>query len=110
MKDPFVEMYEILGSLKAHTLGPAIEWARARRDALSSIGSSLEFALHRVAFITLLAEEAELTESGQKEEGKGKGSEVGSSLEYARLHFPSFSTTHMTDIQHLMGCFVYAKR
>jgi hypothetical protein len=93
MKEPFVEMYQILLSLREHDLAPAINWARARRTELTQIGSSLEFRFHRLQFIDLIV--------NQKQD---------EALAYARAHFAQFAPVQMSEIQHLMGSFVYAKR
>lgn len=93
MKEPFVEMYQILLSLWEHNLIPAINWARSRRAELAQIGSSLEFRFHRLQFIDLIV--------NQKQD---------EALVYARSHFAQFAPAQMSEIQHLMGSFVYAKR
>jgi len=93
MKEPFIEVHQILHSIWKHDLIPAINWAHARRSELDKIGSPLEFRFHRMQFIDLLA--------NQKQ---------AEALDYARTHFGQFSATQMSEIQHLMGSFVYAKR
>lgn len=94
MKEPFVEMYQILKSLWDHDLGPVINWARTKREQLAQIGSPLEFHCHRVQFIALLSREGDQAEA----------------LQYARTHFKLFAGDQLGEIQHLMGSFVYSKR
>eukprot|EP01112_Ceratiomyxa_fruticulosa_P022953 TRINITY_DN8579_c0_g3_i1.p1 TRINITY_DN8579_c0_g3~~TRINITY_DN8579_c0_g3_i1.p1 ORF type:complete len:459 (+),score=99.44 TRINITY_DN8579_c0_g3_i1:244-1620(+) len=93
MKTPFVQMHTILEAMVKKDLEPAIKWARSFRSQLEKMGSSLEFKLHRLQFVQLLA-------SGQQ----------GEALQYARKHFSEFSHTHMSEIQKLMGSFVYTSR
>lgn len=60
---------------------------------LAQIGSSLEFRFHRLQFIDLIV-----------------NSKQDEALAYARGHFGQFASSQMSEIQHLMGSFVYAKR
>lgn len=78
-KEPFVELHRILDALKQHNLDPALEWAIANRDALNGQGSSLEFKLHRQAFIRLI-------KLGTKHQTEA--------INYARQHFSQFVTKH----------------
>jgi len=93
LRDPFKEMFQVLRSIKERDLKPAIRWAVANRAELEKIGSPLEFRLHRVQFIDLLA-------AGKQQEA----------LAYARAHFAEFANSQLTEIQHLMGGFLYAHR
>ena len=52
-------MHAIVAALRAHDVQPALEWARTNREALSraaeaGAGSSMEWQLHRLRFLTLL--------------------------------------------------------
>lgn len=78
-KEPFTELNKILDCLRQHDLGPALEWARARRDKLEAQNSCLEFKLHRLHFIGLL------------QGGLAKQNEA---VQYARQHFHQFVNRH----------------
>lgn len=78
-KEPFTELNKILDCLRQHDLGPALEWARARRESLEAQNSSLEFKLHRLNFIGLL---------------QGGLSKQNEAVQYARKHFPQFVHRH----------------
>jgi hypothetical protein len=90
-------------------MNDGFSWARDRRRELATLGSAsasgssnsgssnsgsaLEFRFHRLQFIDYLV--------NQKQD---------EALAYARTHFGQFASTQMSEIQHLMGSFVYAKR
>ncbi|KAK5576983.1 hypothetical protein RB653_001920 [Dictyostelium firmibasis] len=93
IKECFIEHHRILESIEQFNLKPVIEWCRSHRELLSSIDSSLEFKLHRLHIIQLL-----------------KNQKSDDALQYARDHLEEFSTTHMKDLQQLMGTFLFAKR
>ncbi|KAK4534196.1 hypothetical protein CDCA_CDCA01G0221 [Cyanidium caldarium] len=115
--EPYVEMHQVLKALDADQLEPAIDWARRHRQQLwcaqqslpirpaqspgaaeagqspSAEGTELEFKLHRLQFVNLLQQ--------------GKAAEA---LRYAERTFPQFQRTQHSQIQHLMGCFLFASR
>ncbi|KAK4323983.1 hypothetical protein Pmani_005350 [Petrolisthes manimaculis] len=93
-REPFFELNRILAALKARDLGPALQWAEENREKLRAQNSSLEFKLHRLAYINLIKE--------------GPLS-VGQAIEYARVHFTPFVYQHEKVIQSLMGCLLYVK-
>ena len=86
-KQPFVLLNEILDKLRHRNLGPALEWAQANCVALMEQSSSLEFKLHRLHFLQLVAE------------GPSKQAEA---LAYVRKHFPPFVHQHETGINYLL--------
>lgn len=90
LKHQFLEMFQIFESIKQHNLLPALEWAERNREGLSKNGSSLEFRLHHLHFVTLLL-------NNQKE----------AALAYAKQTFGRFANTHIKEIQRLMGCFLF---
>eukprot|EP01135_Chromosphaera_perkinsii_P009413 Nk52_evm89s1737 gene=Nk52_evmTU89s1737 len=92
-REPFMDMYNILEAIKREDLGPALQWACARKGVLEKKGSLLEFKLRKLQFIQLLQ----------------KGN-TGDALRYARSNFAPFSVTHMKEIQRLMGSFLYVGR
>lgn len=56
---PFAEMHAVVAALRAHDVQPALDWARANREALSraaeaGAGGGVEWQLHRLRFLTLL--------------------------------------------------------
>ncbi|ODM98406.1 Protein RMD5 A [Orchesella cincta] len=91
-KEPFVELHRILEALKLHNLEPALKWAGENRQALLQQGSSLEFKLHRLAFLNLL------------KEGPTQQSQA---ITYARTNFTQFVKRHEKEIQVLMGALVF---
>jgi len=134
LKAPFASMHTVLKHIQEKNLGPALEWAekhrkvlrkaaaaagggggsgdtvaattsngaifapaegvkRATKDWEEETASVFEFLLHRLAFLQILERE------GQHQ-----------ALCYARLHFPMFKTTHMKEIQRLMGLLCFSKR
>ncbi|XP_073851000.1 E3 ubiquitin-protein transferase RMND5B isoform X3 [Macaca fascicularis] len=77
-KQPFLELNRILEALHEQDLGPALEWAVSHRQRLLELNSSLEFKLHRLHFIRLLA---------------GGPEKQLEALSYAR-HFQPFAQLH----------------
>lgn len=80
-KQPFVLLNEILEKLRHKNLGPALHWAEINRRALTEQSSSLEFKLHRLHFLQLVAE------------GPAK---QGEALAYVRKYFPPYVHHHET--------------
>lgn len=93
LKAPFFEMYQILEQMHKGNLGPALTWAQEHRAALEAKKSSLEFKLQRLQFVQFL-----------------KKGDRSSALEYARSSFRQFASTHMPEIQRLMGGLLWAGR
>lgn len=56
-------------------------------------GSSLEFRLHQLQFLHVLRTKGRIE-----------------ALEYAKLNFTPFAAEHMSDIQRLMACLLWANR
>lgn len=78
-KEPFVELHRILEALKQQDLDPALQWSAENRDALIAQGSSLEFKLHRLAFLNLV-------KKGRSFQSKA--------IVYARQNFSQFVKRH----------------
>ncbi|KAL2623901.1 hypothetical protein R1flu_008146 [Riccia fluitans] len=93
LKAPFYEMYQVLEQMKAKNLDPAISWAKQYHGELQKKGSSLEFKLHQLQFVSFLHQ------GGRS-----------AALQYARSAFAPFANNHMTEIQRLMGCLLWAGR
>ncbi|XP_021948320.1 E3 ubiquitin-protein ligase RMND5A isoform X3 [Folsomia candida] len=91
-KEPFVELHRILEALKQQDLTPALDWSADNRDALIAQGSSLEFKLHRLAFLNLVK--------------KGRWYQ-SAAITYARQNFSQFVKRHEREVQTLMGCLLY---
>uniref|UniRef100_A0A8C8SP41 Required for meiotic nuclear division 5 homolog B n=1 Tax=Pelusios castaneus TaxID=367368 RepID=A0A8C8SP41_9SAUR len=90
-KQPFLELNRILEALHKQDLWPALDWAISNRQRLLELNSSLEFKLHQLHFIRLLAC------------GPDKQLEA---LSYAR-HFQPFACLHQREIQVMMGSLAY---
>ncbi|XP_076806272.1 E3 ubiquitin-protein ligase RMND5A-like [Clavelina lepadiformis] len=93
-RQPFIEMNEILQSLRKKCIDPALDWALRNKERLQHEKSNLEFKLHRLKFIELLKQ--------------GPSSQC-EALQYAK-NFQKFSPEHSSEIQQLMGCFLYLKQ
>nr|CAB3265612.1 protein RMD5 homolog A-like [Phallusia mammillata] len=93
-RKPFVEMNDILKSLRNKEVDHALDWARRNQERLSMDKSDLEFKLHRLKFIQLL---------------RNGSSHQSEALQYAR-QFQRFVPEHSKEIQKLMGCFLYIKQ
>jgi E3 ubiquitin-protein transferase RMND5 len=96
-EDPFAELHKIYEDiLNEHNLRPAIDYATKYSSELNNKNSSLEFKLHRLAFVQILR-------SGGKAQNEA--------IEYARLNLSKFAviTRFQKDFQMLMGCLLYLK-
>lgn len=92
-KPTFEEMYRILEAMKRRDLEPALSWAAENSDELRRNGSDLSLRLHGLQFIEIL-------QSRSKEEA----------LEYARAHLSPFAGDHMSEVQKLVACLIWAGR
>ncbi|XP_039249229.1 E3 ubiquitin-protein ligase RMND5A-like [Styela clava] len=92
-KQPFVQINEVLQSLRNHDLDLALEWTAKNHHELQQKGSSLEFMLHRMQFINIMR--------------KGPHAQT-EALRYSRK-FQAFADGHSKEIQMLMGSFLYMK-
>ena len=88
----FADLYQMWESLTNRNLGPALEWATQYSSELDARNSSLEFKLHRLAYLQLL------------EKGVNAQSEA---ISYSRTHFKKFINRFEKEIQMLMGCLIY---
>ncbi|XP_028074852.1 protein RMD5 homolog isoform X2 [Camellia sinensis] len=93
MRTPFLEMYQILDAMRARNLEPALNWAATNRDKLEQNGSDLELRLHRLQFVEML-------------QMRGRDE----ALNYARTFLAPFASNHMTEVQKLMACLLWAGR
>ncbi|KVH92413.1 protein RMD5 homolog [Cynara cardunculus var. scolymus] len=90
-KTHFLEMYQILESMKSRDLGPALKWATTNHEKLRQNGSDIELKLHRLQFMEIL-------QHGRRDEA----------LKYARAYFSPFANQHLPEIQKLMACLLWA--
>ncbi|KAK7317787.1 hypothetical protein RJT34_02313 [Clitoria ternatea] len=93
MKHPFLEMYQILEAMQNQNLEPALNWAAANCDKLAESGSDILLKLHSMQFLKIL-------QNGSR----------GHALNYARSHLSPFASSHMADIQKLMGCLLWTRK
>ncbi|KAI3785185.1 hypothetical protein L1987_44298 [Smallanthus sonchifolius] len=90
-KTHFLEMYQILESMKSRDLGPALKWATTNHEKLQQNGSDIELKLHRLQFMEIL-------KLGHRDEA----------LKYMRTCISPFSNQHFSEIQKLMACLLWA--
>ncbi|XP_027346045.1 protein RMD5 homolog [Abrus precatorius] len=90
MKSPFLEMYQILEAMQNQNLEPALNWAATNYEKLTQSGSDIVLKLHSMQFVKIL-------QNGSRDEA----------LHYARTHLSPFASSHMADIQKLMGCLLW---
>lgn len=93
LKPVYMEMMEILESLKSRNVEPALNWTLSNRDKLSEHGSKLELKLRRLQFV-------EIVKKGNREDA----------LMYARTHLSHFAQEHVREIQKLMACLLWIGR
>jgi hypothetical protein len=87
-----VELHRILEALKLQDLEPALKWSAENREALIAQGSSLEFKLHRLAFLNLV------------KKGRGFQSEA---ISYARQNFSQFVKRHERGWKFVINIIIY---
>lgn len=94
----FGDMYHILDRLRTHhDLEPAIAWSRQHTAELDLRGSTLEFELARLKFISLYTSTSSPDLTGPLR-----------ALDYARATFPAFSHRYATDTASLLGSLAFA--
>ena len=94
IKEPFRQMFEIVDSFRQRNLNLAIQWAQERRELLNARNSSLEFELHRLRFLQLIA-----------------AHEIEQALTYSKTFLMAFvGGQHFKEVQRLMGCLLYLNR
>uniref|UniRef100_A0A1A9X4J6 CTLH domain-containing protein n=1 Tax=Glossina brevipalpis TaxID=37001 RepID=A0A1A9X4J6_9MUSC len=86
------EIYRIWKAMQQHNLGPALKWSARYSNELKAKKSSLEFELHRLAFLQIIL--------------RGMPAQQEAIL-YARNNFYKFVNNFEKDIPKLMGCFIY---
>lgn len=88
----YAELYQMWEGITQKNLGPAIEWVTQYSPELDLRNSSLEFKLHRLAYIQILSNGVTMQ---------------GEAIAYARQHFKKFTDKFEKEIQMLMGCLIY---
>lgn len=88
----FAEIYKIWKSIQKHDLKPALEWTRLHSNKLVEKNSTLEFKLHKLAFLQIVSR------------GIDAQSEA---IAYARNNFSKFVDRFGSEIPNLMGTFIY---
>ncbi|XP_065080365.1 E3 ubiquitin-protein ligase RMND5A isoform X1 [Ochlerotatus camptorhynchus] len=90
--EPYAELHRIWEAIHNHNLGPALEWASRHSTELDARNSSLEFKLHRLAFMQIL---------------NGGIHAQTEAITYARTNFSKFVRRYEKEIQILMGTLIY---
>lgn len=93
-EEPFAELHKIFEAIHQRNLLPAIEWATKYSSELEQKNSSLEFKLHRLAFLQII---------------KGELAAQNEAISYARKYLTKFVSKYQKDFQVLMGCLLYLK-
>lgn len=88
----FAEIYKIWKSIQKYDLRPALEWSAKYSNELVEKHSSLEFKLHKLAFLQIVSRGIE----AQRE-----------AITYARNNFSKFVDRFGSEIPNLMGTFIY---
>lgn len=98
IREEFAAMYYILHAIKEdRNLLPAIQWSREHREALETRGSTLEFELCRLQFVSLY-------HGVSQQPGPGNWQ---AALEYARREFQTFLPRYLREVQQLMGAMAF---
>ncbi|XP_073835348.1 required for meiotic nuclear division 5 protein souji [Musca autumnalis] len=88
----FAEIFRIWKAIQQHDLSLALEWTSRYSNELIAKNSTLEFKLHRLAFLQIISKGI----SAQNE-----------AIAYARNNFHKFIDRFEQEIPNLMGCFIY---
>lgn len=91
LRSRFLEMHQILNSVRDKKLAPAIYWASTNCENLKRLGSDLELKLHRLQFVMILQEKSR-----------------DDALKYARTCLAPFASVHLDEVKKLMGCLLWA--
>lgn len=93
-EEPFAELHKIFEEIHQRNLSSAIDWATKYSNELDAKNSSLEFKLHRLAFLLIV---------------KGGLQAQNEAINYARNNLSKFVVKYQKDFQALMGCLLYLK-
>lgn len=92
--EPFAELHKIYEEIYQRNLTSAVEWAAKFSSELEARNSSLEFKLHRLAFLQII---------------EGGLAAQNDAINYARRNLTKFVTKYQKEFQALMGCLLYLK-
>ena len=81
--DDFLEMFHIQEALRQGNMQPAVQWAQKNSAYLEKKGSSLEFRLHQLIYISLV-----------------QAKKIQDALNYAKLNFGQFKDHHLDSIEY----------
>uniref|UniRef100_A0A8W7PJF1 RING-Gid-type domain-containing protein n=1 Tax=Anopheles coluzzii TaxID=1518534 RepID=A0A8W7PJF1_ANOCL len=90
--EPYAELHRIWEAIHTGNLAPALDWAARYSAELDARNSTLEFKLHRLAFMQIL---------------NGGVQAQTDAIAYARSNFAKFVRRFEKDIQILMGTLIY---
>lgn len=90
--EPYAELHKIFQEITNRNLSPALSWTLEHSDELEKNNSSIEFALHRLAFMQILSH------------GITSGNDA---IIYARTHFLKFVHRFQEEIEILMTTLLY---
>lgn len=90
--EPYAELHRIWESIKRQELDMALVWATEHSARLELKHSTLEFKLHRLAFMQVLV--------------RGVNAQT-EAIAYARAYFPKFVPRFQKEILNLMGTLMY---
>ncbi|KAG5674787.1 hypothetical protein PVAND_004735 [Polypedilum vanderplanki] len=93
-EDPFAELHKIFEDIHHRNLTTALAWTEKYSKELEAKNSTLEFKLHRLAFMQIL---------------KGGINSQNEAIAYARSNLSKFVVKFQKDFQVLMGCLLYLK-
>lgn len=101
-EEPFAIFYSIYEEILRKNLRPAIEWVTMNSEDLKNKNSSIEFKLHRLAFLQIII--------------NGGISAQNDAVAYARNHLSKFinetyteTNKYLKEFQSLMGCLLFLK-
>lgn len=103
-EEPFAIFYSIYEEILRKNLRPAIEWVEMNSEELKNKNSSIEFKLHRLAFLQIII--------------NGGIAAQNDAVVYARNHLSKFinetscfteCNKYLKEFQSLMGCLLFLK-
>ncbi|CAK9296759.1 unnamed protein product [Gordionus sp. m RMFG-2023] len=108
-KEPFIELNNILQSLKQKDLQPAIKWTSDHHEELLAKNSDLEFKIHRLSFLEILSLSS--TSNGLNCNNSSETptlNQTKMALIYAAKKLTPFANCQMKEFQKLMGYLLFA--
>jgi E3 ubiquitin-protein transferase RMND5 len=110
--EPFSELHKIWESIHQHELAPALEWATKFSKELDEKNSSLEFKLHRLAFMQVCEKRNVIfrrlfINKLSFQILNGGINAQSEAIQYARTNFAKFVDRFEKEIQILMGTLIY---